>query len=109
LDQSLNFSSCKKTTDLFSIAIFPVNDTSVGSHCVFPVQYVDGDRFVYKIGNNGLPMVTCRDIPRSGLEMSFPYTIFNALVVVRSSDGPAMSTCLINGSGCPAQYSLGRL
>lgn len=77
--------------------------------CVFPVQFIDETRFVYKLDRMSQPMYSCYDSWSSpAAELEFPYTNFNGAIVVDYSQRPLMSGCLVNGQNCP-KHSIGRI
>lgn len=106
-DGTQRYTVCANPADKTK-ALVKGTSSSSAMVCAYPVQYVDTNRFVYKLSPSGLPMFQCANVASSGrFEISFPSTNYNALVVVDYADQLSMSRCLVNGQTCP-NYSMGR-
>lgn len=107
-DGSQRYVACRNTGTATQILLKGYSSSSA-MVCVYPIQYINTNQFVYKASPSGLPMFQCGDMQNTyRLEASFPATNFNAVIVVDYTDQLNMSRCLANGQTCP-NYSIGKL
>lgn len=107
-DGTQRYTVCKNGASATRILVKGFSSTS-DTVCVYPIQYVDATRFVYKLTPSGLPLFACGNLATNHrMEFDFANTNYNALIVVDSADQLNMSRCLTMGQTCP-NYSMGRL
>ncbi|MBC7690507.1 MAG: hypothetical protein H7222_01950 [Methylotenera sp.] len=106
-DGTGSFTVCPGKTSTYKIWIEGII-SGTEKVCVFPIQFVDATRFVWKLNAVGKPMFNCDVTPSwSGTEVNFDLTQYNAVMIVPSADQAKMSSCLINHTNCPV-YAQGR-
>ncbi len=106
-DGTQRYTVCSNPNDPTKALIKGTSSTSA-MICAYPLQYIDLNRFVYKLSPSGLPLFQCASVASTGrFEISFPSTNYNAVVIVDYTDQLSMSRCLVSGQTCP-HYSMGR-
>ncbi len=106
-DGTQRYFACKGTSSYTKILLRGYSSTDRTS-CVFPVQFLDNERFVYKLDPYGAPMYLCYDAwSGNSAEVDFPFTNYNGVVMVDNSLRSQMSQCLVSGQNCP-MHAIGR-